>query len=261
MSTKATLPRWAALVREKYLAGEASTFVLYRNVFDIFLIDGQFLDLKEFLTGVFVEDTKTTVVEVSAEFGVQSLKGKVTLDQGGDLLAQLHSLERHLRASHGTAVIVPYADTLMPGEDGAFDPAGVTGAGAGAAVWPLGATRALKSASARSRARSTSSRSVASRTRNSRVTLSSPASTWTTTCSPTQEMATVADRSLVSRLARARASSSAVFAWGRSGHATTTGSTASAAARAGGIFKASDRSIPRAHEMARQPKPRWCPTR
>ncbi|HSW06766.1 ATP-binding protein [Aquabacterium sp.] len=120
MNPKATLPRWAALVREKYLAGEASTFVLYRNVFDIFLVNGQFLDLKEFLTGVFVEETKTTVVEVSAEFGVQCLKGKVTLDQGGDLLSQLHSLERHLRSSHGTAVIVPYADTLMPGEDAGF---------------------------------------------------------------------------------------------------------------------------------------------
>lgn len=114
------LPRWAEQVREKYLAGEASTFVLYRNVFDIFLVNEQFVDLKEFLTGVLVEETKTTVVEVSAEFGVQCLKGKVALDQGGDLLAQLHSLERHLRSSHGTAVIVPYADTLMPGEDAGF---------------------------------------------------------------------------------------------------------------------------------------------
>jgi transitional endoplasmic reticulum ATPase len=120
MSTKAVLPRWAASVREKYLAGEASTFVLYRNVFDIFLVGGQFVDLKEFVTGSFVEDTKSTVVEVSAEFGVQCLKGKVELDQAGDLLQQLHSLERHLRVSHGTAVIVPYADALMPSDDAAF---------------------------------------------------------------------------------------------------------------------------------------------
>jgi transitional endoplasmic reticulum ATPase len=114
------LPRWAELVREKYLAGEASTFVLYRNVFDIFLVGGQLIDLKAFLTGVLVEETKGTVVEVSAEFGVLCRKGKVELDQGGDLLQQLHSLERHLRTSHGTAVIVPYADTVMPGEDAGF---------------------------------------------------------------------------------------------------------------------------------------------
>lgn len=114
------LPRWAAQVREKYLAGEASTFVLYRNVFDIFRVGGRFVDLQEFLTGVLVADTKPTIVEVSAEFGVHAVKGRVELDQTGDLLRQLHSLERHLRTSHGTAVIVPYADTLMPSEDAAF---------------------------------------------------------------------------------------------------------------------------------------------
>jgi transitional endoplasmic reticulum ATPase len=120
MKPDTSLPAWAQSVREKYLAGEASTFVLYRNVFDIFLVGQGFVDLKAFLTGVFVEDTKRTVVEVSAEFGVQCLRGQVELDEGGDLLAQLHSLERHLRTSHGTAVFVPYAETLMPGEDAGF---------------------------------------------------------------------------------------------------------------------------------------------
>ena len=117
---KPELPRWAALVREKYLAGEASTFVLYRNVFDVFLHDGRFLDLQSFLTEVLVEQTKSTIVEVSSEFGVICLKGKVELDQSADLMQKLHSLERHLSRSHGTAVIVPYADTLMPSEDAAF---------------------------------------------------------------------------------------------------------------------------------------------
>jgi SpoVK/Ycf46/Vps4 family AAA+-type ATPase len=117
---KPELPRWAHELREKYLAGEASTFVLYRNVFDSFLIGSQFVDLKAFLTGSFVQETKPTVVEVSAEFGVQCLKGTVELDRAGDLMAQLHSLERHLRQNHGTAVYVPYADALMPGEDAGF---------------------------------------------------------------------------------------------------------------------------------------------
>jgi hypothetical protein len=45
--SKASLPAWAQLVREKYLAGEASTFVLYRNVFDIFLVGSELLDLKQ----------------------------------------------------------------------------------------------------------------------------------------------------------------------------------------------------------------------
>ena len=114
---KPPLPRWAEVVREKYLAGEASTFVLYRNVFDVFLVDRKFVDLKAFLTGVFAE-TKPYVVEVSSEFGVQQLKGEVKIDQGGDILAQLHSLEVHLRKTEGTTVLVSYADTLMPGDDG-----------------------------------------------------------------------------------------------------------------------------------------------
>jgi transitional endoplasmic reticulum ATPase len=120
MTKKTPLPQWARVVREKYLAGEASTFILYRNVFDIFLVDGQFVDLKTFLTGTFIEGTKSTVVQVSAEFGVQCLKGRVELDHDADLLAQLHSLELHLRSSHGTAVFVPYADSLMPAEDAGF---------------------------------------------------------------------------------------------------------------------------------------------
>ena len=44
-NTKANLPAWARLVREKYLAGEASTFVLYRNVFDIFLVGNELLEI------------------------------------------------------------------------------------------------------------------------------------------------------------------------------------------------------------------------
>ncbi len=120
MIKKTPLPQWASTVREKYLAGEASTFILYRNVFDIFFVDGQFVDLKSFLTGTFIEETKSTVVQVSAEFGVQCLKGHVELDRDSDLLAQLHSLELHLRSSHGTAVVVPYADSIMPAEDAGF---------------------------------------------------------------------------------------------------------------------------------------------
>ena len=114
------LPAWAALVRAKYLAGEASTFVLYRNVFDVFLINGQFVDLRSFLTGSFVEGTKQSVVEVSLEFGVKAIKGELAINPLDDLLTQLHALERHLHAKASTAIVVPYADTLMPSDDAGF---------------------------------------------------------------------------------------------------------------------------------------------
>ena len=38
---RAALPPWAETLRQKYLAAEASTFVLYRNVFDTFLVAGR----------------------------------------------------------------------------------------------------------------------------------------------------------------------------------------------------------------------------
>jgi hypothetical protein len=120
METRSTLPRWAQLVRQKYLAGEASTFVLYRNVFDIFVVDGRFVDLQAFISGTLVEGTKPRVVEVSAEFGVHCVKGVVDIDAADDLMTQLHALERHLRQTAGTAVVVPYADALMPGDDAGY---------------------------------------------------------------------------------------------------------------------------------------------
>jgi hypothetical protein len=118
MPSKAKLPRWAELVREKYLAGEASTFVLYRNVFDIFQAGERFVDLTTFIVEVLTSGSKPNVVEVSGERGVRALKGPFRHEGGeGDLLAHLHSLEETLRTTAGTAVIVPYADTLMPSED------------------------------------------------------------------------------------------------------------------------------------------------
>lgn len=119
LPAKARLPRWAELVREKYLAGEASTFVLYRNVFDIFLADDKFVDLTAFLVDVLTAGNKPNVIEVSNERGMHTLKGDVQLDSGeGELVVRLHQLEKLLRTTAGTAVIVPYADTLMPSEDG-----------------------------------------------------------------------------------------------------------------------------------------------
>ena len=43
------LPLWAETLRQKYLAGEASTFVLYRNVFDNFLLGDTLHNLQSLL--------------------------------------------------------------------------------------------------------------------------------------------------------------------------------------------------------------------
>jgi ATP-dependent 26S proteasome regulatory subunit len=112
------LPRWAELVREKYVAGEASTFILYRNVFDIYQVDNHFVDLVTLLRKHLVDSTKETIVEVSPELGVRPVKGSARITRGEEMLRQLHALEVHLYNKEQTAVLVPYADALMPASDG-----------------------------------------------------------------------------------------------------------------------------------------------
>ena len=123
------LPVWAETLRQKYLAGEASTFVLYRNVFDNFLVGETLHTLQSFLVTELFKDTKKQVVEVSLERGIRVLSGPLdsTLvsvpgeeSDGANLLSSLHALENQMRSQQSTAVIVPYADALLPAGDPSF---------------------------------------------------------------------------------------------------------------------------------------------
>lgn len=124
------LPRWAEVLRQKYLAGEASTFVLYRNVFDNVLVGDKLHNLGSFLVEELFKDTKQHVCEVSLERGIRVLSGsledkRLALQRelegdDPDLLASLHALEQRMRTQQSTAVIVPYADALLPAGDPSF---------------------------------------------------------------------------------------------------------------------------------------------
>jgi ATP-dependent 26S proteasome regulatory subunit len=123
------LPKWAETLRQKYLAAEASTFVLYRNVFDNFLVGDKLHNLQSFLVEELFRDTKKNVVEVSLERGIRYLSGKTSAAQAAlaelnseelDLLPKLHRLEAQMRSEQSTAVIVPYADALLPAGDPSF---------------------------------------------------------------------------------------------------------------------------------------------
>ena len=121
---RAPLPIWAETLRQKYLAGEASTFVLYRNVFDSFLVGEALHDLQTFLVSELFKDTKKHVCEISLERGIRVLK-PVGADHAGDadgasLLDSLHVLEAQMRSEQSTAVLVPYADALLPAGDPSF---------------------------------------------------------------------------------------------------------------------------------------------
>ena len=125
--TRNALPRWAETLRQKYLAGEASTFVLYRNVFDNFLVGDTLHNLQSFLVAELFQDTKKHIREVSLERGIRSLNGQpdstLAAQPTADdipLLQALHVLEAQMRAEQSTAVIVPYADALLPAGDPSF---------------------------------------------------------------------------------------------------------------------------------------------
>ncbi|MGQ0709548.1 MAG: ATP-binding protein [Rhodoferax sp.] len=122
------LPRWADTLRQKYLAGEASTFVLYRNVFDNFLVADTLHSLQSFLVEDLFKDTKKHICEVSLERGIQVLQGGsegtlAALAASADdtpLPQALRTLEAQMRTAQSTAVIVPYADALLPAGDPSF---------------------------------------------------------------------------------------------------------------------------------------------
>ena len=126
-ATRNVLPRWAETLRQKYLAGEASTFVLYRNVFDNFLVGDTLHNLQSFLVAELFKDTKKHVCEVSLERGIRVLGGKsdnalsnAPAAEDIPLLQALHALEAQMRTEQSTAVIVPYADALLPAGDPSF---------------------------------------------------------------------------------------------------------------------------------------------
>lgn len=127
-SARRSLPQWAETLRQKYLAGEASTFVLYRNVLDTFLAGETPHNLQSFLVTELFKDTKKYVCEVSLERGLRVLSGKpvaeaVKVDDDSashPLLQSLHALENRMRSEQSTAIIVPYADALLPAGDPSF---------------------------------------------------------------------------------------------------------------------------------------------
>jgi transitional endoplasmic reticulum ATPase len=69
------LPKWAEIVRRKYLGGEASMFLLHRNVFDRVLYDGRFWSVEEFLARVLLWDNKARILTYDPASRIRFLKG------------------------------------------------------------------------------------------------------------------------------------------------------------------------------------------
>ncbi|MFZ6677385.1 ATP-binding protein [Undibacterium sp. Tian12W] len=124
-TSKRTLPVWAEQLRQKYLAGEASVFVLYGNVFDRYLVDGVAHGMSEFLSQVLLKENKNRIMEISLDRGVRFLQGATTEEKevlygylaDKSLPGIFESVERRMREHASNAVIFPYAGTIFPNGD------------------------------------------------------------------------------------------------------------------------------------------------
>jgi transitional endoplasmic reticulum ATPase len=121
-SPRPPLPGWAETLRQKYLAGEASVFVIYRNVFDRYQVGDRYYTLLPLLSEVLLKDNKQQIFELSIDRGVRivqgsSAQGKIELYrhlEGKGLAGIFESLERQMLEQRSSALLIPYAGTLFP---------------------------------------------------------------------------------------------------------------------------------------------------
>lgn len=113
------LPAWAEVVRRKYVADEASMFVLYGNVYDEILWNGRYQTLTEFLTEVLLQDNKDTIIVFDPSAGVRYAKRTSSLPETAwpaEWTADriLACMEDEVMVRHRLALIVPYAGSVAP---------------------------------------------------------------------------------------------------------------------------------------------------
>lgn len=134
-------PDWANTLRDKYLAGEASIFVLHGNVFDQVVLDSGSMMLQDYLSQVLFGDNKGLVYELSWSQGVRIIGGKasdVARKGNVELPSDLRSMEvsasdlvaggvgdalRKIEKSfnkNSAALLIPYAGTMLPAGDPAL---------------------------------------------------------------------------------------------------------------------------------------------
>ncbi len=124
--TARPLPNWAEELRRRYLRGEASMFLLHGNVYDVVLYDGKPLSLSDFLAGALLRDSKQTIVLYNVATGVRFAKRAHDVGFPDELEAPgtkdrtLAALETLLTSSTRSAVVLEYADALVPAGDPSF---------------------------------------------------------------------------------------------------------------------------------------------
>ena len=126
MSDSKTLPIWAEDLRKRYLRGESSMFILHGNVFDVVMNDGKMLGLTEFLTGVLLKESRENIVVYNLSSGASfPRKSEMFADWQSiavesDKAKVLTMLERSIRLTDKTAVVLEYAEAIAPAGETSF---------------------------------------------------------------------------------------------------------------------------------------------
>jgi len=120
------MPEWAESIRRKYVAGEASVFLLHLNAFDQIVYGADLLWPIEFLSEVLLKDNKQNIVVFDPSAGLKVKKGEGLGTRLEDFEGRRSSrellgvLEAVLLSRDSTAVIIPYADAIIPAGDPAL---------------------------------------------------------------------------------------------------------------------------------------------
>ena len=122
---KAGLPPWAEELRRRYLRGEASVFVLYGNVHDRVLHDGEMIAVSEFVAREVLEK-KEVIIQFNVSTGVRFIKKGGPIEGLEDLLVQkapakvLPVLEHLLFTRDNVGLLIDYVEMVSPAGDASF---------------------------------------------------------------------------------------------------------------------------------------------
>jgi transitional endoplasmic reticulum ATPase len=120
------LPAWAEDLRKRYLRGESSMFILHGNVFDVVLSDGKMLGLTEFLTNVLLNDSRENIVVYNLSSGASFPKRTENFADWQSIAVEtdkakvLTMLERSIRLTDKTAVVLEYSEAIAPAGETSF---------------------------------------------------------------------------------------------------------------------------------------------
>lgn len=126
MAESKILPAWAEDLKNRYLRGESSMFILHGNVFDVVLNGDKMPGLTEFLTDVLLKDSRESIVVYNVSSGARFPKKTETFADWQSISVEtdkakvLTMLERSIRLTEKTALIFEYTETIAPAGDPSF---------------------------------------------------------------------------------------------------------------------------------------------